>query len=95
MENAAKTGESVQAILIEAGDTVATVTADAAPGAAVEAVLGGTRLSLTALDPIPRWHKIAVRDMAAGEAVVKYGQPIGHALRDIRAGEHVHTHNLA
>ena len=39
-------------------------------------------------------HKYARRAIAAGENVIKYGSPIGHATRDIRAGEHVHTHNL-
>ena len=40
-------------------------------------------------------HKYARRAIAAGEAVIKYGMPIGHATRDIAAGEHVHVHNLA
>ena len=40
-------------------------------------------------------HKYALRPIAAGENVIKYGQPIGHATRPIAAGEHVHTHNLA
>ncbi len=39
-------------------------------------------------------HKIAVRKIGAGEAVVKYGFPIGTATRDIAAGERVHTENL-
>ena len=39
-------------------------------------------------------HKYARRDIAAGENVVKYGMPIGHATVDIRAGEHVHVHNV-
>jgi hypothetical protein len=39
-------------------------------------------------------HKIAVRTIAAGEKVIKYGAPIGSATRDIGAGEYVHTHNL-
>ena len=39
-------------------------------------------------------HKYATRDIPCGENVVKYGFPIGHAAKDIRAGEHVHTHNL-
>ncbi|MBQ2734043.1 MAG: altronate dehydratase [Clostridia bacterium] len=39
-------------------------------------------------------HKYAVRDIAEGENVVKYGMPIGHATADIKKGEHVHTHNL-
>ena len=39
-------------------------------------------------------HKYAVRDIACGENVIKYGMPIGHATADIKKGEHVHTHNL-
>ena len=39
-------------------------------------------------------HKHALRDIAAGENIIKYGNPIGHAICDIKAGEHVHTHNM-
>ena len=39
--------------------------------------------------------KYALRDLAKGENVIKYGNPIGHATADIKAGEHVHTHNVA
>ena len=39
-------------------------------------------------------HKYAVRKIAKGENVIKYGSPIGHATADIEKGEHVHTHNL-
>ena len=39
-------------------------------------------------------HKAAVAAIAAGEKIVKYGCPIGSALRAIRVGEHVHTHNI-
>lgn len=39
-------------------------------------------------------HKIALVDIAEGENIIKYGFPIGHATRSIRAGETVHTDNL-
>ena len=39
-------------------------------------------------------HKYALRDISLGENVVKYGNPIGRATRDIKKGEHVHSHNL-
>ena len=39
-------------------------------------------------------HKIASRDIASGEQIIKYGAPIGSAKRDIRTGEHVHVHNI-
>ncbi|MDR3099253.1 MAG: altronate dehydratase family protein [Paraburkholderia sp.] len=44
---------------------------------------------------IPPGHKIATRDIATGEPVHRYGQIIGFASQPIRAGQHVHTHNLA
>jgi altronate hydrolase len=39
-------------------------------------------------------HKYAARDIAKGENIIKYGQPIGHATEDIKKGAHVHTHNV-
>ena len=43
---------------------------------------------------IPRGHKIALREIAAGEHVIKYGHPIGHATELIPAGSWVHVHNI-
>ena len=39
-------------------------------------------------------HKYALHDIKKGEDIIKYGNPIGHATEDIKAGEHVHTHNV-
>ena len=39
-------------------------------------------------------HKYALKDIKIGENIIKYGQPIGHALCDIKKGDHVHTHNI-
>jgi len=44
---------------------------------------------------VPAGHKVAARAVAAGASVHRYGQPIGVATKVIRAGEHVHVHNLA
>jgi altronate dehydratase len=46
-------------------------------------------------EAVPSGHKIALRVIHAGEAVIKYGSPIGLATAEIAAGAHVHTHNLA
>jgi altronate hydrolase len=51
--------------------------------------------ALVARDAIAAGHKLALRSIAAGERVLKYGQTIGLATRDIAAGEHVHVHNVA
>ena len=50
--------------------------------------------SITLKEDLPMGHKAALRDIRKGEAVIKYGFPIGEATEAIPAGAHVHTHNL-
>ena len=54
-----------------------------------------SRENVRAAVTIPAGHKLAVRDIAKGQPVRRYNQIIGFATRDIKAGEHVHVHNLA
>ena len=68
-------------------------------GVLKKTVKGGTELangsgSITTAITIPAGHKIALRAVASGEAVHKYGQIIGFAEGDIAPGEHVHSQNL-
>ncbi|NIV38463.1 MAG: altronate dehydratase, partial [Anaerolineae bacterium] len=49
---------------------------------------------ITVRQPIPPAHKLALQEIARGQAVLRYGQLIGRALSDIHPGDHVHTHNL-
>ena len=49
---------------------------------------------ITLKEDLPMGHKAALREIRKGEAVIKYGYPIGEATEDIAAGSHVHTHNL-
>jgi hypothetical protein len=39
-------------------------------------------------------HKVAARDLRAGEKVYKCGVPIGSAKERIPVGSHMHLHNL-
>ena len=77
------------ALQLNPADDVAVARVDLAPGQN-SGVAG-----LVARDAVPRGHKVALRAIAAGQPVRKYGQMIGFASRDIAAGEHVHTHNVA
>jgi altronate hydrolase len=52
-------------------------------------------VSVVVLEPVAAGHKIALRTIAMGEGVFKYGSPIGTATQEIAAGAHVHTHNVA
>ena len=78
------------ALRIHADDNVVVVTAPVAAGTRIE-VAGAT---LTAPADLKLGAKLALRPIGAGEAVLKYGEPIGSATRAIAAGEHVHVHNL-
>ncbi|MBQ4828498.1 altronate dehydratase [Alteromonas sp. MMG017] len=49
---------------------------------------------LTLQDNINAGHKIAMRDFAEGEAVVKYGYKIGSTTQTVNKGAHIHSHNL-
>jgi len=71
-------------------DDVLIATREIAPGASLP---DGDRTITSA--SIPAGHKVAARDIPAGAPVRRYNQVIGFATRDIRAGEHVHLHNLA
>jgi len=45
-------------------------------------------------EEVKRGHKIAINNVAINENIIKYGYPIGHATKDIKLGEWVHTHNI-
>lgn len=49
---------------------------------------------LCVITSVPLGHKIALRDIAAGAKIFRCAVPIGSATCPVRAGEHVHTHNL-
>ncbi len=78
-------------LVIHPFDNVAVVLNALGPGQA--AVAEGIE-GLTALSNIPASHKIALQDIAAGEAIIKYGETVAVSTRDIKKGEWVHTHNL-
>lgn len=82
-------GNALSVILLAADDSVVVALSDIPTGE----MPSGT--AVRARDHIPSGHKMACTAICAGDPVIKYGQIIGHALRDIAAGEHVHVHNLS
>ena len=67
---------------------------------ALEPLAAGTAVAVpgvgdvAAAEDIPQGHKMAVRAIAAGDNVIKYGLPIGHVTCDVQAGSWLHTHNV-
>lgn len=77
-------------IRINGRDNVAVAAAGVGKG---ETVSAGT-VTITALDDIPKGHKVALQDIIENHEVIKYGFPIGRATTDIKAGQWVHAHNV-
>ncbi|MGO9570698.1 MAG: UxaA family hydrolase [Desulfomonilaceae bacterium] len=80
----------------EKADTVGVATVDIKAGEQVQGLFMDTQepLEMKALNHIPLGHKIALKNLKAGDTVLKYGHDIGRAVTDTTAGEHVHIHNL-
>ena len=83
-----------QATTLAAGDNVATVLQPIAAGETVAVWTTTGVIDITALEPVALCHKIALADLAAGTAVIKYGQCIGQTTAPVRQGGWVHVHNL-
>ena len=84
------------AIRINAADIVAVALQNLKKGETItlEAMDDVAETSVVLAEDITQGHKFALRDIKAGEHIIKYGYPIGEATENIKAGSHVHTHNI-
>jgi altronate dehydratase small subunit len=82
-----------RAILLNTQDDVATAIAELPADESITVSLDERTVKVTLMEDIQFGHKFALRDIARGEPILKYGLTIGNALSDIRAGEWVHVHN--
>ena len=51
-------------------------------------------ITITILNDIPIGHKVALKDFAIGDTVMKYNTDIGKVIAPIKQGEHLHVHNV-
>jgi altronate hydrolase len=77
-------------IKINEKDNIIVALEDLAAGEAIDE----KDLQLTLLEEVGRGHKIALENIKAGENIIKYGFPIGHAKEDIKKGSWIHSNNL-
>jgi len=84
----------MSAIVINEADNVATAVKQLTSGAQAKVMIGNREETITLRDDVPFLHKFALKGIAKGEVVTKYGQPIGEATTPIKKGEHVHSHNM-
>jgi (2R)-sulfolactate sulfo-lyase subunit alpha len=88
---------SIHFVVHEDGDGVGTVV--------VEGIKAGQELTgwimeqnrdvrVVARSDIPIGHKVALKDYAVGDTVIKYGVDIGRVVAPIKQGDHLHVHNV-
>jgi (2R)-sulfolactate sulfo-lyase subunit alpha len=74
---------------------VAVAVQDVEPGEAEVVYLDSDRaLGLRVVEPVPLGHKVALADLPEGVDVIEYGVRVGVTRCPIRAGQHVHVHNI-
>ena len=87
----------IHCVLHDADDNVAVVVVE---GVTAGMTLTGLildedrTLSLPCTQDIPLGHKVALRDLAPGDTVIKYGVDIGKVIQPIARGAHAHVHNI-
>jgi len=84
------------ALIHDPEDDVAVLVTDLKAGEVASAVTleGKPVTTVTLIEDIPLGHKVALRDLAAGKPLIKYGRSVGRVSQPIKAGAHVHTHNV-
>lgn len=82
------------AITIDAKDNVATALRRLEKGETIRIESDDHVFEVILAEAIPTGHKFVLKDVAAGEPIVKYGEVIGLATQRIGQGEHAHIHNI-
>lgn len=82
-----------RAIVLNRADNVATLLEAGSAGdtCRLEGEIVG---EVVLLQDVPFGHKVCVANTTAGATILKYGQVIGRASRQVLAGEHMHVHNI-
>ena len=86
----------IQFLVHDKKDTVGVAVVDVKAGQSLEGrdLSTNDKLTARATMDIPLGHKIALKDFKPGDTVIKYASDIGKVVAPIKAGEHVHVHNV-
>ena len=83
-----------KAIVINGKDNVATALTSLVKGTRISVEIQDRVETITLISDIPTGHKFALKDMAGGDPIIKYGESIGQSIAKICCGEYVHVHNI-
>lgn len=86
---------TLKAIVIDTKDNVANLIGPGEKGQQVVCeVAHQAQVTIELIESIPPNHKCAFVDIKKGDAIIKYGQDIGRASKDIKKGQYIHVHNI-
>jgi len=81
-------------LVLHSRDNVAIALTDIDARTLVRVKVGDQNIELIVKQQIPFAHKFAIENIEEGQPVYRYGEIIGRAVKPIRVGQYVHTHNL-
>jgi len=86
----------IQFLVPEKADSGGVATVDIKAGETAEGLFmdNQEKIQMKANHDIPLGHKIALKDHAVDDGVIKYGHDIGRIVANVKAGDHVHIQNL-
>ena len=82
-------------LMLNPEDNVANALEEALPGDTIQLSLNHEIVTIDVEEHIPFGFKVAAKDIHCNAPIIKYGQQIGLASRDIHKGTLVHIHNMA
>jgi altronate dehydratase small subunit len=82
------------ALVLNEKDNVATMTRPADPGEQILVQSIKSHITVRTSEFIDTGHKLALVKIRKGDPIIKFGEVIGQATREISPGEHVHSHNV-
>ncbi len=84
----------IDGIILNDKDNVATAVQVLVKGQTARVRRNREEVEIVMAEDIPYGHKFAVRDIAVGEDILKYGEVIGRATQSIAGGSHAHVQNI-
>ena len=82
------------AIVVDEKDNVATALVELQKRKSIQIEVGDHKLEVSLIESIPGGFKFALQDINQGEPVIKYGEVIGLAVKNIFRGQKAHIHNV-
>ncbi len=79
---------------IKRNDNVVTAVSDFVAGETLTVKFKEEERTYICNQDVPFGHKVCIADVPEGSRIIKYGEEIGTASRDIKVGDWVHIHNV-